>query len=202
MRYVPPNDAVYTIYIENTEPGHQKFWQCWVVGKEFTARWGKIGIQGQNQTKGFSTPQAAVRHAETIADAKQRNGYVAPEEDLKFVKASPGSTWAVGGYLPGSTQRYGCSKCKRVFSSLKKRDDHVSQHDELHRCDTCGDTFNSQPLMVEHMINGHASKVTAGQAQQGVGLKTLTPVKFDKTALAPLMKDGPIRHIDVSDLPE
>ena len=45
-------------------------------GAEFTVRFGRIGTNGQTQTKAFTTPDAALREQEKLICSKMGKGYV------------------------------------------------------------------------------------------------------------------------------
>jgi predicted DNA-binding WGR domain protein len=53
-----------------------KFWEITVAGSDVTARFGRMGTDGQVQTKSFGTGEAAERHAEKLIAEKTRKGYV------------------------------------------------------------------------------------------------------------------------------
>lgn len=63
-------------YFEFTGGNSQKFWEISVDGSEVTVRFGRIGTNGQTQTKPFDDEAAAARHAEKQIAAKIRKGYV------------------------------------------------------------------------------------------------------------------------------
>jgi predicted DNA-binding WGR domain protein len=52
-----------------------KFWEVRVVGKEVTVRFGRIGSDGQGQTKSFPDATAASRHAAKRVEQKLAKGY-------------------------------------------------------------------------------------------------------------------------------
>jgi predicted DNA-binding WGR domain protein len=52
-----------------------KFWQVTVQGCACTVCFGKLGTQGQSQTKTFADTLTAQRHAETLITQKLRKGY-------------------------------------------------------------------------------------------------------------------------------
>lgn len=52
-----------------------KFWEIAVSGREHTIRFGRIGTNGQSQTKEFPTEAAAAKDAERLIAEKTRKGY-------------------------------------------------------------------------------------------------------------------------------
>ena len=53
-----------------------KFWEIRVDGASVEVRYGKIGTNGQNQTKEFDDESAALKHAEKMVGEKLKGGYV------------------------------------------------------------------------------------------------------------------------------
>ena len=53
-----------------------KFWELDVQGKKITVRYGRLGANGQIQTKSFESTEAAQRHADKLAREKMAKGYV------------------------------------------------------------------------------------------------------------------------------
>lgn len=53
-----------------------KFWECVVVGNQVTVRYGRLGTDGQTQTKDFSSPESAQKHADGLVSSKLKKGYV------------------------------------------------------------------------------------------------------------------------------
>lgn len=53
-----------------------KFWEAGVAGCDVTVRYGRLGTDGQQQTKTLASPAAAQKHAESLIAAKLRKGYV------------------------------------------------------------------------------------------------------------------------------
>jgi len=51
-----------------------KFWEISVEGKSFTVRYGRIGTEGQSQTKSYSEERAR-RESEKLIQEKLRKGY-------------------------------------------------------------------------------------------------------------------------------
>lgn len=52
-----------------------KFWQVTVAGTNVTVRFGRLGTDGQVQTKGFPSAEAASGHAERLIAQKVAKGY-------------------------------------------------------------------------------------------------------------------------------
>ncbi len=59
-------------YIEGTSC---KFWEIDTVNREVTVRFGRIGANGQSQTKSFTSETAADEHAKKQIAAKLSKGY-------------------------------------------------------------------------------------------------------------------------------
>ena len=68
--------AANGIYLDNTQPGHNKFWNATVVGTKVFCEWGRIGTGGQSKWFEFDTPAEAHGYAARKADEKTQNGYV------------------------------------------------------------------------------------------------------------------------------
>jgi DNA ligase-1 len=75
-----PSPASETIamprHFEFVEGNSSKFWEVSVSGNDVTVRFGRIGTQGQTQTKTFDDPAAAQKHADKLIGAKTKKGYV------------------------------------------------------------------------------------------------------------------------------
>ena len=52
-----------------------KFWEVNHHGTQVTVRYGRIGTEGQTQTKSFDSAGTAGRHAQQQIDSKVRKGY-------------------------------------------------------------------------------------------------------------------------------
>ena len=52
-----------------------KFWEVTVVGAEVTVRYGRLGTQGQSETKTLANSAAANSHAEKLIAQKTAKGY-------------------------------------------------------------------------------------------------------------------------------
>ncbi len=52
-----------------------KFWEVSSNGNNVTVRYGRIGTNGQTQTKSFTSPAAAEQHADKQIAAKLAKGY-------------------------------------------------------------------------------------------------------------------------------
>ena len=52
-----------------------KFWEVQIQGSDVIVRFGRIGTQGQSQTKSFPNTVTAVQHAEKLVREKTRKGY-------------------------------------------------------------------------------------------------------------------------------
>jgi DNA ligase 1 len=61
---------------EFTEDNSAKFWEITQSGNDVTVRFGKIGSNGQQQTKSFATLDAAQNHAGKLIEQKTDKGYV------------------------------------------------------------------------------------------------------------------------------
>ena len=53
-----------------------KFWEITQVLTEVNVRYGRMGTNGQQQTKSFEDTETAKRHAEKLIGEKIRKGYV------------------------------------------------------------------------------------------------------------------------------
>jgi predicted DNA-binding WGR domain protein len=72
----PSAGASATRYFEFTEGSSRKFWEIVVQENTFTVRFGRIGTQGQSQTKRFADEAQAKREAENLVTEKVKKGYV------------------------------------------------------------------------------------------------------------------------------
>jgi predicted DNA-binding WGR domain protein len=52
-----------------------KFWEIEVSGTEVTVCFGRIGTDGQSQTKPFDNAAQAAKHAEKLIGSKLKKGY-------------------------------------------------------------------------------------------------------------------------------
>jgi DNA ligase-1 len=53
-----------------------KFWEISIQGGDVTVRFGRLGTQGQTQSKSFAAVDAAAQHAEKLIGEKTKKGYV------------------------------------------------------------------------------------------------------------------------------
>ena len=59
-------------FVEGTS---SKFWEISTSGNNVSVRYGRIGSNGQTQTKSFTSPTAAAQHAEKQIASKLAKGY-------------------------------------------------------------------------------------------------------------------------------
>ena len=52
-----------------------KFWEVRTSGADVTVRWGRLGTDGQSQTKTFADATAAIKQAEKQINQKLAKGY-------------------------------------------------------------------------------------------------------------------------------
>jgi DNA ligase-1 len=71
----PPGAGSAARRFELVEGTTSKFWQVAVTGAEVTVRYGRIGTQGQTNTKSFADAAAAARHAARLIAEKTDKGY-------------------------------------------------------------------------------------------------------------------------------
>ncbi len=62
-------------YFEFIEGNSSKFWAISQAGNEVTVRFGRIGTDGQTQTKSFADGSAAHNHAAKLIAEKIKKGY-------------------------------------------------------------------------------------------------------------------------------
>jgi predicted DNA-binding WGR domain protein len=62
-------------YFEFVEGSSAKFWEVSRSGKSVTVRYGRIGANGQTQTKTLADAAAATKHAEKLIKEKTGKGY-------------------------------------------------------------------------------------------------------------------------------
>ena len=68
-------DRIMKRYFEFVEGSSSKFWEIAQNGNEVTVRFGRIGTNGQTQTKTLADADAATRHAEKLIKEKTGKGY-------------------------------------------------------------------------------------------------------------------------------
>jgi predicted DNA-binding WGR domain protein len=69
------NAVLGTRRFEFVEGKSNKFWEIALNGEEHTVRFGRIGSNGQSQTKRFVSTTAAQADAERLIAEKKRKGY-------------------------------------------------------------------------------------------------------------------------------
>jgi predicted DNA-binding WGR domain protein len=52
-----------------------KFWEIQLAGKDVTVRYGRLGTDGQTQTKSFASEEKAQQHVEKTIASKVAKGY-------------------------------------------------------------------------------------------------------------------------------
>ena len=62
-------------YFEFKDAHSSKFWEVSVAGSTVTARYGKIGTNGQTSVKELDSPEQAQEHATKQAAGKLKKGY-------------------------------------------------------------------------------------------------------------------------------
>lgn len=62
-------------YFEFVEGTSSKFYEVSTEGNAVTVRYGRIGTEGQSQTKTFADADAAAKHAEKQIASKLAKGY-------------------------------------------------------------------------------------------------------------------------------
>jgi DNA ligase 1 len=73
----PPSETgTMTRHFQFVEGSSEKFWQVSLAGNDVTVRFGRIGTDGQTQTKSLADADAAARHAEKLIAEKLKKGYV------------------------------------------------------------------------------------------------------------------------------
>ncbi|GDY07009.1 hypothetical protein LBMAG52_04950 [Planctomycetia bacterium] len=60
---------------EFVEGSSSKFWEISTGGNNLTVRYGRIGTNGQTQTKSFTNPDTAAQYAEKQVASKLAKGY-------------------------------------------------------------------------------------------------------------------------------
>jgi DNA ligase-1 len=63
-------------YFEFSDGKSNKFWEISSDGLNVTVRFGRIGANGQTQTKSFANEAAAEKHASKLIDEKTEKGYI------------------------------------------------------------------------------------------------------------------------------
>ena len=62
-------------HFEFVDGSSSKFWEVGVNGTDVTVRYGRIGTDGQTQTKSFGDAAAAQKHADKLIAEKTKKGY-------------------------------------------------------------------------------------------------------------------------------
>jgi uncharacterized protein (TIGR02996 family) len=78
----------------------QKFWEIETEGDAFTVRYGKIGTDGQVQTKTYASAEKAEAEAEKLIKSKTKKGYVEVAIDSKAAAPSQTKAAAAGSRNP------------------------------------------------------------------------------------------------------
>ncbi len=74
---------------ELVEGTSSKFWEISLDGASFTVRYGRIGTDGQSQTKSFATAEAALIEHDKLVREKTKKGYVDPGGAAVDTKPAP-----------------------------------------------------------------------------------------------------------------
>ena len=72
----PPPTSAGLRRFELVEGKSAKFWEISTSGSDVTVRFGRLGTNGQTQTKTFGDAAAAQRHADKLIEEKTEKGYV------------------------------------------------------------------------------------------------------------------------------
>ena len=70
-----PGETAMKRHFEFVEGNSAKFWEISTGGNDVTVRFGRIGTNGQTQTKTFADAAAAAKHAEKLIKEKTTKGY-------------------------------------------------------------------------------------------------------------------------------
>jgi len=70
-----PKESSKPRYFELVEGTSRKFWEITVTETTLTVRFGRIGTNGQQQTKNMSDSRASQQEAERLIEEKKRKGY-------------------------------------------------------------------------------------------------------------------------------
>jgi DNA ligase-1 len=70
-----PSETAMKRYFEFIEGSSSKFWEITTSDKTVTVRFGRIGTNGQTQTKALADADAAAKHAEKLIKEKMGKGY-------------------------------------------------------------------------------------------------------------------------------
>ena len=62
-------------YFEFVGGSSAKFWEVAVSGNDVAVRFGRIGTEGQTQTKTLPDAEAAAKHVEKLVASKMTKGY-------------------------------------------------------------------------------------------------------------------------------
>src|SRR5690606_23609190 len=77
-----------------------KFWEIETEGDAFTVRYGKIGTDGQVQTKTYASADKAAAEADKLIKSKTKKGYVEVQLDAKAQATAKAKTAAAGSRNP------------------------------------------------------------------------------------------------------
>jgi len=64
------------IRLENTTPGHSKFWSVVLNSRKVRCFWGKIGVWSQSKKFVFDSNDEALEFVQKKLDSKMRRGYI------------------------------------------------------------------------------------------------------------------------------
>ena len=72
----PAESAPKARRFEFSDGKSNKFWEIAAGGTDVTVHFGRIGTQGQTQTKSFPDEGGAAKHATKLIEEKMKKGYV------------------------------------------------------------------------------------------------------------------------------
>ena len=153
-----------------------KFWEIVVEGNAFTARYGRVGTDGQVQTKSFASPEKAAAAAEKKIAEKVRKGYA----EVAVAEAS----------ADGGDAATGSAEPKKAHSSAE---DFAVRADALQ---AAGDPWGQRiALSIAHAKTKSGSDARKKIAKDLKKLEKDHAEHFFGAALVELMKDKQFKKV-------
>jgi predicted DNA-binding WGR domain protein len=95
----------------------RKFWEISAAGPALTVRFGRLGTDGQTQTKKFASPGAAAAEVEKLISSKLKKGYV-EEAATKSTATKPAATKSTAT-KPAATKKLSAAELKTLARHLE-----------------------------------------------------------------------------------
>ena len=108
-------------HLEFRSGGSEKFWKIKLSGSSFTVTFGRLGTNGQAQTKDFDTPTKAKAAAEKLIAEKLGKGYVDAGGSAARSKGKPSAKSVKATKKPPAPKPSKSKTARKASSSLGQR---------------------------------------------------------------------------------